>query len=1359
MPYTFRQGDLPKLDLQVDRGSDFKAWKAQWQAYYSLSGLSRETAATQVQALTLCFSRETIPIVENLGLSLAQRGSVASVIKAIEDYVQGQINETVERRNFRKRVQQPGESFDDFLVSLRELVKTCSFCDGACERKSIRDQIIEGILDGEMTEDLLRAKDLTLDTAISKCRAHEAARRHRVEITSMNTPNSASIQAIKRPAPYPGTSTQSAPTTCPGCGSPFHPGGRKSCPAYKVACHHCNKLGHFSRVCKSRQRNPLPTAITPNEPRSHLIRIEPATIHPPSILSNNITEPAPTINVHVSALNGSAPMVALPDSGADISVAGPDTVTALGDHCQNLLPSDMTPRGVTGHRMMPLGQIPVTITLGAVTYTDALHIYPEVKGVLLSWKTSKALRVLPTNYPSPLSSLDTPLISATTTQEGTTPSLDPAKEFPTVFDGNITQMDGEHFHITLTDGAKPFCIKTPRTVPFAYRDKLKAELEILETQGIIAPVTYPTEWCAPIVVTPKKDSDNIRMCVDLSHLNKYIKRERYQSPTPAQAVADITSDNATIFTKLDAMKGYHQCPLDEASQDLTTFLTPFGRFKYLRAPYGISSISEHYNRRMDEAFSGLLGYRRIVDDIVIYDSDPTKHADHVRQFLQRCKEQKITLNTSKWAFGQPTVTFAGFILSKEGYQIDPAITRAIANFPTPSTRTELRSFIGLVNQLSSSTSAIAHFLSPFRPLLSTKNEFTWSDEFQSAFKAVKTSLTSPPVVSYFDPAKPTRLCTDASRQGLGFVLQQKHGDTWRLIQAGSRFLSDAESRYAIIELELLAVTWAISKCNIFLAGLQHFHVITDHHPLIPILNNHRLDEIENPRLQRMKAKLMEFNFTTEWLKGTLNQVPDALSRNPTNNPEPHETLAESDLDYHQAPTAAAIRVVTTPPTDNLRLQNLREIAKDDQDYQTLKHYIANGFPEHRKELPDSCKPYWSSRTHLSIEDDLIVYGCRLLIPAQMRRAVLQQLHDSHQGLVWIKERAQLIVFWPNISHDIDNVVSSCKMCQDRLPSHPKEPLVMKPQPSRPFQEVAADFCTYAGNEYLIVVDCLSDWPEIIPMYHNTRASRLTSALRAIFCRTGVPDTVWSDQGPQFTSKIFQDFAAQWGFRHATSSPRYPQSNGKAESTVRSMKKLIQAAWTGRHLDEDKLTRGLLQYRNTPTRKDGRSPAQKLYGNPIQDTLPAHRRSFAVEWQLQSAEADKKLDNTNAAMERSYNQHARPLPDISAGTSVAIQDQSTKRWDVYGTVIDIGPNRRYFVKTQSGRVLVRNRRFLRKRVPLSLVPAQPRAPSPLPNRTEPVQPPPSHRRSSRKRAPAKRLIEEMTTFQVDQQSAPRGGRGM
>ena len=134
------------------------------------------------------------------------------------------------------------------------------------------------------------------------------------------------------------------------------------------------------------------------------------------------------------------------------------------------------------------------------------------------------------------------------------------------------------------------------------------------------------------------------MCVDLSKLNKYVKRP---SVTPAAAVADIAQAKAKYFTVFDALKGYHQCPLDERSQKLTTFITPFGRFKYLCAPYGISSISEHYNRRMDEAFAGLPNFRKIVDDVVIFDQDKDQHIQHVRQFLCRCEERGISLNKDK----------------------------------------------------------------------------------------------------------------------------------------------------------------------------------------------------------------------------------------------------------------------------------------------------------------------------------------------------------------------------------------------------------------------------------------------------------------------------------------------------------------------------------------------------------------------------------------------------------------------------------------------------------------------------------------------------------------------------------------
>ena len=170
------------------------------------------------------------------------------------------------------------------------------------------------------------------------------------------------------------------------------------------------------------------------------------------------------------------------------------------------------------------------------------------------------------------------------------------EEFRSVFDGQVRTMPGEKFHISLTEDARPFCVTTPLSIPFAYREKLKQEIHHLVEQGIITPMTEPTNWCAPLVVAPKKGTDRICMCMDLSKLNRFVRRERYPSVTPAEAVTDIHQSQVKFFTVFDALKGYHQCPLDKESQKLTTFITPFGRFKYLRAPYGISSISEHYNR-------------------------------------------------------------------------------------------------------------------------------------------------------------------------------------------------------------------------------------------------------------------------------------------------------------------------------------------------------------------------------------------------------------------------------------------------------------------------------------------------------------------------------------------------------------------------------------------------------------------------------------------------------------------------------------------------------------------------------------------------------------------------------------------
>ena len=567
------------------------------------------------------------------------------------------------------------------MVSLRDLSKTCKFCTEECTRKNIRDQIIKGLLEGDTVEDLLRERDLSLDTAISKCRAQEAARKQRADITSGL--DGAQIHVVGKRQPENPTDRPQRP--CAGCGYPPHPGGRQNCPAFGLVCRKCRGIGHFGRVCqggrKSLRGAPRPPPYV--SPCAQVVQVDqPVDQHFPRVNASavaDIFEPAPTILIGMSALNGSC---TLPDSGADISVAGLAMLECLNEHPDNLLSSSVTPRAVNGSTMSPIGKLPLSLTLSPTEYTDEFHIYPQVKGAFLSWKAARGLKILPESYPHPPTPVTPPCVSVVE-HAPPPPSDEIMAAFPSIFDGQVKSMEGEEFHIQLVDGAQPFCVHTPRTIPFAYREKLQDELTLLQSQGIIAPVTTPTEWCAPIVVTPKKDSDRIRLCVDLSRLNKYVRRERYQSPSPAQAVADIAAEEAKVFTKLDALKGYHQCPLAEASQLLTTFITPFGRFKFLRAPYGISSISEHYNRRMDEAFVDLKGYRRIVDDVVIFDRDTTLHASHVKKFIQRCVERQITLNTDKWVYARPEVDFEGFHLSGDGYSIDNSIVTAISRFPQP----------------------------------------------------------------------------------------------------------------------------------------------------------------------------------------------------------------------------------------------------------------------------------------------------------------------------------------------------------------------------------------------------------------------------------------------------------------------------------------------------------------------------------------------------------------------------------------------------------------------------------------------------------------------------------------------------
>lgn len=374
----------------------------------------------------------------------------------------------------------------------------------------------------------------------------------------------------------------------------------------------------------------------------------------------------------------------------------------------------------------------------------------------------------------------------------------------------------------------------------------------------------------------------------------------------------------------------------EEDQDLTCFITPWGRYKFKRAPIGLVSSGDEYNRRGDQALGDILQTIKIVEDALVYDKSYKEHLTHVIKVVQRCKDFGITLNEEKIQFAKRKAEFCGYTMSNEGYTVDSRKIKAIADFPSPQCITDLRSFLGLTNQLGQFSSDISAAAQPVRDLLRPGNTWHWTSQHDEAFAKVKETLISPPILAHYDPALPTMLQTDASRlHGFGFVLLQRHNEVWRLVQCGSRFVTNTESRYAMIELELGAVVWGMRKCHVYLVGLPHFDLVIDHKPLVPLLNSKLLYEIDNPRLQMMMEKLTSFTFTASWQKGSLHYVYDALSRSPIQDPCEEAVVDESDL-LHVAVEAALCAVddngCILAPLRDMTLEKVRERGNRDTEY-------------------------------------------------------------------------------------------------------------------------------------------------------------------------------------------------------------------------------------------------------------------------------------------------------------------------------------------------------------------------------------------------------------------------------------------
>ena len=645
------------------------------------------------------------------------------------------------------------------------------------------------------------------------------------------------------------------------------------------------------------------------------------------------------------------------------------------------------------------------------------------------------------------------------------------KQFPALFQG-LGKLQGD-YTIQLQVGARPFAQSTPRRVAIPLLKSVKKELQRMENLGVVAKVTEPTEWCAGMVVVPKADG-KVRICVDLTRLNESIRRERHPLPAVDQILAQLSG--AKIYTKLDANSGFWQIPLSPESALLTTFITPFGRFCFHRLPFGITSGPEHFQRRMSEILNGIEGVVCMIDDILVHGKTQEEHDERLREELQRLQVAGVTLNSEKCRFSQKSISFLGHTINSHGIQPDPDKVIAIQKVRAPANVGDVRRFLGMVNQMSKFAPNLAEVTQPLRELLIKGNQWMWGEPQQRAFSCIKEILTSSPVLALFDPNSGTIVQADVSSFGLGAVLLQTQstGDL-KPVAFISRSMTPTEQRYAQIEKEALAFTWACERLSDYLIGLR-FHIHTDHKPLVPLFSTKHLEEIP-VRVQRFRLRMMRFQFGITHVPGKDLIIADTLSRAPAADPTTADKLLQQEAN-------AFINVILQNlPATEQRLEEIRRHQEDDDATQQIAVFCQSGWPD-KKSLTANIRSYSPMAAEFSVVNGLLMRGSRIVIPPSLRQAMLTKIHIGHQGITKCRERARQSVWWPGFSRDLEELVRNCPECC-KAQRQRAQPLTPSQLPELPWQKVGTDLFEWKKDTFLLIVDYYSRYIEIARLSRPT----------------------------------------------------------------------------------------------------------------------------------------------------------------------------------------------------------------------------------------------------------------------------------
>lgn len=975
-------------------GDDFKDYMDRMEHIYEINNVKTEN---KISLLVSVGGPDLFRIIKLVAAPKKPKEyTYAELVTALNNYFEPKRNTIGERFIFHRRQQSADESVGDFIVEIKSLSQNCDF--GTHLNEALRDKLIFGVSSTKIQRRLVNEKELDFDKACEIARTMEATEDNLAEMQKSDT-----IAAIGRSRNnFNGKRQVFSRLGANGNEKKHDKAQRQRFTAYK--CYLCGKLGHIVRNCYSNpnrvnrdgtDRNCVRMNAEENESEtsinSGMNHINSVLAGAPLLLEVRVNQIQIKMEIdtgacktvmHVRDFKKKFPRLELEVCNSKLFSVSGQPLNIIGV-CTVLVGEFEGDRTAQRCKFIIVGSPRSFTPLLGRDWLD--NLYPQ-------WRDKLKIKAINTG------NQEISKVKETVEQIKT--------EFATVFT-NIAAGTIKHFKAKfhLCEDAKPIFFK-PYTVPYGLREAVEAEINRLCDLGIIYPVRHSV-WASPVVIVNKADG-SIRMCVDCKvTINKYLQADHYPLPRIDDILASLA--NAKYFCVLDLREAYAQMEVAEECQQFLTINTHMGLYRYKRLIFGVSSAPTIFQSMMDQIIQGLLWVICFIDDLLIGGNTSDDCIQNVRKCLTRLNEYNVKVKWEKCKFFEKSVTYLGHEISEDGIRPNPEKIREIVDAPQPENLTQVKSYLGLLNYYGRFIPNLSQESMESYKLTQMDMPFVWSPECQNAFDRSKQLLLSNKLLVHYDPSKPIVIHCDASPYGLGAILSHVIDGKDKPVLFTSCTLTKTQQNYAQLHREALAIVFAVKKFHKYIFG-KPFVIYSDHQPLQEIFNEKKSMPIATGRLQRWAIFLAMYNYHIEYKKGSKLGNADALSRLPLS--------IENDIETQNVHAFAENKPIST-----------KEVAAQTRSDKCLWVVYEQLFSGWKYPINKSVRPFYNKRTMLSIENECIFYGNRIVIPERLTNKILSALHETHIGVCRMKASARHYVWWPNIDRDIEAYARQCRECQ------------------------------------------------------------------------------------------------------------------------------------------------------------------------------------------------------------------------------------------------------------------------------------------------------------------------------------------